>query len=99
MIRRTPIIKRTDTLVAYTTLCRSQAIDIRTPREDRRLGRRGGEIVDDRLDRVRFLGDEPLGVRQRVGGQIMRREAERLALGTIEQIGRASCRERVCQYV
>src|SRR3546814_12617212 len=89
MIRRPPRSTRTDTLFPYTTLFRSEAGNQPVAaREVARL-RDGAE---------RHLGDDravaaDLGVEIRVLRRIDDVDAAR------HQIGRASCRERACQYV
>src|SRR3546814_16020404 len=94
MIRRPPRSTRTDTLFPYTTLFRSRgwAGGSARPRANRadglfvRADRRGALHAC----RGRFHAEPPsLGAAARKG-----RQAARNA-----QIGRASCRERVCQYV
>src|SRR3546814_20807554 len=106
MIRRPPRSTRTDTLFPYTTLFRSlyphlpRALlrIVQGPARDGVAARRRDLPADDG-DRVHGLcaalgADELLG---RAGDH-------RLLLGDtrgrrIGEIGRASCRERVCQYV
>src|SRR3546814_19100658 len=99
MIRRPPRSTRTDTLFPYTTLFRSSApmgvfhtadgpIYVACA-NDRTFHR----LAIDVLDR-RDLAEDPdfAEVRQRVANR------KRLA-SILDEIGRASCRERVCQYV
>src|SRR3546814_19399680 len=101
MIRRPPRSTRTDTLFPYTTLFRSQ------------LGRlRRGKKFQDTLGDLRVeperqeRGDDAVPSEGRaVPGYARLRVWPLLGVGDqhIEvrdrQIGRASCRERVCQYV
>src|SRR3546814_15262390 len=108
MIRRPPRSTRTDTLFPYTTLFRS--VEARHGGQDGRahLGDVRGQLVDalgivdlgaDR-DREELAGRVLVGVRQRQEGQEdlgMLLEIRQI-LQELE-IGRASCRERVCQYV
>src|SRR3546814_13834532 len=98
MIRRPPITNRTDTLFPYTTLVRSmmQSVGKASDRVMAALvsgleiefGRGAGEALAQR-----FLEAEEIDFHWDA------REQERW-IGTYEsEIGRASCRERVCQYV
>src|SRR3546814_12244782 len=95
-----PRSTRTDSLFPYTTLCRS-----RLGHAGNGLRRRVGEqhdLVRDEplippvarlLERPR---PDPAGIDDRLHGGGRRRAA---ALPAAHEIGRASCRERVCQYV
>src|SRR3546814_12047640 len=107
MTRRPPRSTRTDTLFPYTTLFRSIddrrarhpvgaqfdrefGRDAETPRgrrEDQALPTGGGEVAADR--------PRPTVAEDNVDIELDAR-AERLATAQYE-IGRASCRERVCQ--
>src|SRR3546814_19799055 len=101
IIRRPPRSTRTDKLVPYTTLFRSavyQQDDV--PAELR--AHRGSRVLT-RLGRQRGPGE----VRRHATGMEVAEVAatrRRRALrqlgrqGDEDQIGRASCRERVCQY-
>src|SRR3546814_15295124 len=112
MIRRPPRSTRTDTLFPYTTLFRSSNNLNRGKRGDfeprrlefhpRRCERRGrsgarhpqlGRILREerRLMDSRLKPSMVLDTYWKFG-------AERLAMYLRRQIGRASCRERVCQY-
>src|SRR3546814_16376252 len=101
MILRPPRSTRTDTLFPYTTLFRSsdRIVDIIDENVDCVV--RGGELTDQSLI-ARRIGDLALGVfsapsyLQRVGTPAHPRELEN---SQHRKIGRASCRERVCQYV
>src|SRR3546814_12892259 len=97
MIRRPPRSTRTDTLFPYTTLFRSHhhvvvaaagavAVEIRLANLMFHKPFSGRRV---RLDRTRG--------RDVVGGDAVAEDRERL--GVDDEIGRASCRERVCQYV
>src|SRR3546814_12331414 len=123
MVRRPPRPTRTDTLLPYTTLVRSD-IGLLLPVADqyRQRRKRRAELVrgarseqahaDDMILLRRALprcGERRVAVAQiavdpRHEGDAQHRdqhEADEAAL-KIEgkgQIGRASCRERVCQYV
>src|SRR3546814_14745071 len=107
MIRRPPRSTRTDTLFPYTTLFRSRGsarAETRTARmEDvvtrhheslTELGRMLGQESDtisrglrQQVDAVRGLIGQAQDTLQSAGARV------------VAEIGRASCRERVCQYV
>src|SRR3546814_13646520 len=106
MIRRPPRSTRTDTLFPYTTLFRSVLYVLDEPSIG--LHQRDNERLLETLRRLRDLGNSvivvehdedairsadylvDMGPRAGVnGGQV-------IAIG---QIGSASCRERVCQFV
>src|SRR3546814_16712089 len=102
MLRRPPRSTRTDTLFPYTTLFRSIACDFhrevgitRVFHLDQGAGRGNRERKqdDERRDRPRnFHLDALMEVRRlRMLGTAM--------VDDRVEIGRASCRERVCQYV
>src|SRR3546814_12809903 len=100
MIRRPPRSTRTDTLFPYTTLFRSSWLE-NTP-HDELLQRQDAAETIFRKSGITFAvyGDDaaeeriiPFDIVPRV---ISSDEWARLERG---QIGRASCRERVCQYV
>src|SRR3546814_13879249 len=111
MIRRPPRSTRTDTLFPYTTLVRS----VREIPCVGSLGRGDGSAVDRREHRVlgrKLLGDvvAPKAINiddaaRRVvldGGAKLDRVADlsrRIGDVRRKEIGRASCRERVCAYV
>src|SRR3546814_16105192 len=101
MIRRPPRSTRTDTLFPYTTLCRSEAeaggqqvvavamVAAAFGREHR--GLRGAAL------RAAGAGAEQQG--EGTGGGGVRRNFDHAAtVASPGEIGRASCRERVCQY-
>src|SRR3546814_17567926 len=104
MIRRPPRSTRTDTLFPYTTLFRSHIIfdaeaDGLTPTKFHCLSYFEDDVmrsVTDYDDMRNFLGEAEL----LIGHNIIRWDIPHLerVLG-IKEIGRASCRERVCQYV
>src|SRR3546814_16639963 len=99
MIRRPPRSTRTDTLFPYTTLFRSKAgqllftIDARPAQAAldqarAQLARSQATLVNARTELAR---SETLAASQAASQEeVEQRRA---------QIGRASCRERVCQYV
>src|SRR3546814_11532646 len=116
MIRRPPRSTRTDTLLPYTTLFRSELIQAlvnvlwndltrhqkrsqpfrltRLPSEPTaaNLGHYGRVRLDELGGFIEglFNGEEAIDLPQRA----------HIAIGQLcEQIGRASCRDRVCQYV
>src|SRR3546814_15338306 len=108
MIRRPPRSTRTDTLLPYTTLFRSRAGDA----EQHLVLLAAGHACDQFADRLRLvalglvgglqvIGDAALAFRRPFGAvrgeirEIRVRETVRI----LDQIGRASCRERVCQSV
>src|SRR3546814_12993713 len=105
MIRRPPRSTRTDTLFPYTTLFRSARVEADVARDQlaRRIAR--GAADQRAQPRDQFLGLEGLGEIV-VGPRVEPGDLVRPAVArgqdehrTIAQIGRASCRERVCQYV
>src|SRR3546814_18580572 len=101
MIRRPPRSTRTDTLFPYTTLFRSGGISFTAP----------GYPVDAFCARLRrFADDHKVQVYLEPGEAAVRQsttlEVSVLDVGfngkhlaVVDKIGRASCRERVCQYV
>src|SRR3546814_16404744 len=101
MIRRPPRSTRTDTLFPYTTLFRSaERIAAGLAADDRHIlahhlaFERIAAFEDDRVVLVRVDGAvADLDVAAAV-------DVEAVAVGVDAQIeiGRASCRERVCQY-
>src|SRR3546814_20858260 len=105
MIRRPPRSTRTDTLFPYTTLFRSDDVGRveAAPEPDlddaivggnARKGEEGGGGGDFEETRLQVFGlVEHLGKERGEEGVVdqFAREAD--------EIGRASCRERVCQYV
>src|SRR3546814_17864199 len=71
---------------------------------------RGGELFGGEAGRKAGLADEEGGARQfhvagrggennAIGGDELDLAEDRLAVDAAHEIGRASCRERVCQYV
>src|SRR3546814_13190688 len=114
MIRRPPRSTRTDTLFPYTTLFRSErrhdhvdAAAVLEPRvgERRRLVDAAADLVADALralEQMLFVAkldrrDDQLALALDIGliGAV---DHDVRNIG-VRQIGRASCRERVCQYV
>src|SRR3546814_20446407 len=97
MLRRPPRSTRTDTLFPYPTLFRSRALLLEEILE---LDRVGDLAALDQL----AAGLEDARVHG-VGEVLRPQEVGDLLVGGVvgedgaEQIGRASCRERVCQYV
>src|SRR3546814_17274606 len=92
MIRRPPRSTRTDTLCPYTTLFRSAFADQRLCRL----------FVPEPFAPQRRNRNQPVAAQPHDRGE----EAEALHTGDARiehlasaEIGRASCRERVCQYV
>src|SRR3546814_18128144 len=105
MIRRPPRSTRTDTLFPYTTLFRSNAegarllhgeLDAEAPAQGIDLvGQlaREGALLDDGVTHLRHHLGLPAAAEDVADPP--HREAE----DQQAEIGRASCRERVCQYV
>src|SRR3546814_11053987 len=110
MLRRPPISTRTGTLFPYTTLFRSIENDVAwievglksegrvSLREFAAPGQKAelavGDEVEVFVDRVENAQGEAMLSRDRA-----RREAAWDTLEKQFEIGRASCRDRVCQYV
>src|SRR3546814_16457503 len=99
MIRRPPRSTRTDTLFPYTTLFRST----QTGKQFRIRGKgvapvRGGG-AGDLMCRVAVETPVNLGRRQRELLEEFRNSLADDNSHSPKKIGRASCRERVCQYV
>src|SRR3546814_14685819 len=97
MIRRPPRSTRTDTLFPYTTLFRSPSGNTNAwivPDLD------AGTALIDLYNRPAVLqqGGQRAVTEKTYGGWFMA-EFETDVLGMRMKIGRASCRERVCQYV
>src|SRR3546814_13780748 len=107
MIRRPPRSTLTYTLFPYTTLFRSDAITVRRC-DAVAQGQDAGAAPIQELLRValrfvvQLLQQHRVGLDQAAALPDLQQVAHRLdavlALGQV-QIGRASCRERVCQYV
>src|SRR3546814_11756396 len=104
MNRRPPSSTRTDTLVADTTLCRS--IEDHCPARCKDVGRKNiRQVLDDQghekptfvrtttVDDPGFLDDLEAIVSKNLYGVMLPK------VRNDDEIGRASCRERVCQYV
>src|SRR3546814_19629598 len=107
MIRRPPRSTRTDTLFPYTTLFRSHrigeaALDPRFHRVDLLVLRSIQRIGHPRRPHRCGIGLSP-GIEMAIlAGEAVADELLRIGAGVGEdrhEIGRASCRERVCQYV
>src|SRR3546814_17910819 len=100
MIRRPPRSTRTDTLFPYTTRFRSRpAFELAELTAIESIGRRAigkrtprPEIVERRTRN--HLGDRTAD--HDVGGDLVNEVQDRAPVG-VAQIGRASCRESVCQ--
>src|SRR3546814_15016844 len=104
MIRRPPRSTRTDTLFPYTTLFRSRALRVELGGQAGHAERLDQPAVDEAQHRVA----PRLGIwrrRERVGDDVRQDDAGRravvedLARLRRREIGSASCRDRVCQYV
>src|SRR3546814_20874862 len=107
MIRRPPRSTRTDTLFPYTTLFRSRAPIASTSSNGKRGSRpkrtaaSSSSITQppqsrERAFRMEVSADD--GLRDLGQVRVVREEQHLGGTGDLE-IGRASCRERVCQYV
>src|SRR3546814_18172855 len=97
MIRRPPISTRTYTLFPYTTLFRSR-LPFRRPIDRQRIVTADDDGPAQAIERQplrQFVGARGLAVDQHVLAVDPEDEFEQ----RLAQIGRASCRERVCQYV
>src|SRR3546814_15609342 len=107
MIRRPPRSTRTDTLFPYTTLFRSRPLRAALTAVDDQTDFAGGAARDVERPDVRLLhiafGRGEFALEPRIGdrpaiGRPARRAFDSPGARDL-QIGRASCRERVCQYV
>src|SRR3546814_15857254 len=101
MIRRPPGATRTDTLFPYTTLFRSP---VRPGRRGMGAGGLGiverNDVAGDRSRRDLVHPALPAALGQLVAAVALAPAGQRDHLpGACPEIGRASCRERVCQYV
>src|SRR3546814_20311849 len=100
MIRRPPISTRTDTLFPYTTLFRSEAraerANISTDMISKSEGGSSGArfAVISQIANALEVDPAELFTPNLPAGQL-----QRATLTDIVKIGRAWCRERVCQYV
>src|SRR3546814_11733246 len=100
MIRRPPRSTRTDTLFPYTTLFRSgraegrghRSLYVRSQRLSRRRPGAAAQCGADAQCQDR-------GAKARTGQGGAGMQMREIRGGAAEQIGRASGRERVCQYV
>src|SRR3546814_11573748 len=103
MIRRPPRTTRTDTLFPYTTLFRSQAIYFARP--TLRLVINQPFDVADRREQYDVYCTVTGGGLSGQAGAVKHGIAQALTRyepalrSAVKPIGRASCRERVCQYV
>src|SRR3546814_12320345 len=101
MIRRPPRSTRTDTLFPYTTLFRSMpVVNLVLELVAGRLHLLGIDD-DDVIARVDVRGVFRLVLAAQAVGNFSGQTAERFVrrVNHVPEIGRASCRERVCQYV
>src|SRR3546814_17909100 len=104
MIRLPPRATRTDTLFPYTTLFRSMAAQLGggvSPSDHREFGRAFVEVVEHS---ALFDGVWQVGEKHQVwmshGDRVdTLPDGFRIIAHSEGEIGRASCRERVCQYV
>src|SRR3546814_20145927 len=106
MIRRPPRSTRTDTLFPYTTLFRS-ALDLAPPPQGRQTKARAPVVIglDDRAEDAceiaDFLGNQEVALHEALDVQQagVRVEAHARRDLLLHEIGRASCRDSVCQDV
>src|SRR3546814_14660789 len=100
MLRRPPRSTRTDTLFPYTTLFRSTQRGL-WPKN----GFMGVEVTGKTLGLIgagnigSIVASRALGLKMKVVAFDPFLTPERAVEMGVEKIGRASCRERVCQYV
>src|SRR3546814_18505825 len=105
MIRRPPRSTRTDTLFPYTTLFRSQPGLSETLEKETLRQRSLAEEVIAHLVLIRKQIAALEQTSKEAAAATERFESVERFVGRLEQalatleIGRASCRERVCQYV
>src|SRR3546814_11155129 len=109
MIRRPPRSTRTDTLFPYTTLFRSRRTSCFVLSRITQglnsvmafLGRpRRHLVANPQADGERLLAERLVALDDRIASKLLHRADQRgSALKLLQEIGRASCRERVCQYV
>src|SRR3546814_11691723 len=107
MIRRPPRSTRTDTLFPYTTLFRSHLLLVGYIDDDERLSNQHLDGVTvwhssilDRILEERRVDEVILAIPSAL--RVRRREIVTALQARnihVRKIGRASCRERVCQYV
>src|SRR3546814_11064856 len=100
MIRRPPRSTRTDTLFPYTTLFRSQSYDL----DERGLPKTATAQARGTTIHLSGLRKEYRAQVPRSVEVLVQKLIEHFILVFLEsdcphEIGRASCRERVCQYV
>src|SRR3546814_12036837 len=109
MIRRPPRSTRPDTLFPYTTLFRSPYFDgvgrdtlpLTDIRNARVLAKLGDSVTTDHISPAGTIkADSPAG-QYLISHGVERKDFNSYGSrrGNHEAIGRASCRERVCQYV
>src|SRR3546814_14818661 len=105
MIRRPPRSTRTDTLFPYTTLFRSSIGHVP---QDLKYRGEDSALVIGANNRIREYvtmnpGTEGGGMMTRIGDNCLFMIGAHVAhdciIGNNVKIGRAQCRERVCQYV
>src|SRR3546814_11112596 len=110
MIRRPPRSTRTDTLFPYTTLFRSfgegRVVDV-VWQADQAAVRRLAEAAHDGVEESTVGGRVVERLARRIQGRdaALRQQEANRPLHAVQppdnplEIGRASCRERVCHYV
>src|SRR3546814_15250394 len=98
MIRRPPRSTRTDTLFPYTTLFRDAAFAPSRVSTNRIDAQRSERHIEPALVDIEFVGEVPGPIGHEKIGQVLQNLLPNTR-SVRHQIGRASCRERVCQYV
>src|SRR3546814_19753218 len=103
MVRRPPKSTRTDTLCPYTTLCRSVLYGCKAAVRQFNAQNGGGVIVNTAsVSGLIGWGGAVYNASKGAVVNLTRALALEVAAQGIRvnsEIGRASCRERVCQYV
>src|SRR3546814_18565410 len=108
MIRRPPRSTRTDTLFPYTTLFRSrwwltQELELVRPRIIVALGATAGRALLGKAVTISRVRGAPIALESGAQGWITVHPSYLLRVPDearkMEELGRASCRERVCKYV
>src|SRR3546814_13766737 len=99
MIRRPPRSTRTDTLFPYTTLFRSAGIEDTTRSTDRAAARPPCTFGEQETMKNAFITGANIGQANLLTKALAERGWHVYAGVLPGEIGRASCRDRVCQYV
>src|SRR3546814_13095203 len=99
MIRRPPRSTRTDTLFPYTTLFRSETGIAALQHEGLQILAAGLQVDHMLVSRRQDVGAAAHHRLHRLGAALEIEHASVQAFRFEIEIGSASCRERVCQYV